>query len=61
MCTYYGIMVCDVQKEEYRISEGKLLMLQCEEPFYHNYFYREDSDNHNSMHHGGRTKQYPGL
>ena len=54
-------MVCDVQKEEYRISEGKLLMLQCEEPFYHNYFYREDSDNHNSMNRGGRTKQYLGL
>ena len=61
MSTYHRIMVYDDQNEEYRISKGKVLMPQCAEPFSHNYFYREDLDNHNAVNHLGRTKQHVGL
>ena len=37
MSTHSGLMVCDDQKEEYKMSKGKKITFQCAEPFARHY------------------------
>ena len=54
--TYCGIMVCEGQNEEYKMSKGEVYMFQYAEPFSRHYLYRGAVDNHNDMYHDGGTK-----
>ena len=59
--TYCGIMVCEGQNEEYKMSKGEVYMFQYAEPFSRHYLYRGAVDNHNDMYHDGGTKYQVGF
>ena len=56
MSSYYGIIICDIQKEEYLMSIRKVYTFQHEEVFSRHYLYIILADNHNDMCHYDGTK-----
>ena len=61
MCTYYGLVVFEGQKEEYLISKLKVYTFHYLVTFSNNYLCRGAVDNHNDMHHDGGKKHQVGL
>ena len=55
MYVYFGILVRDDQKEEYRLCKRHVIKFKYAKPFSHHYLYREAVDNHNHMCQDGGT------